>query len=119
MRWLQASNRLRESKAKSKVIILVTDGVNNRGEIQPVDAAKIAQALGVKIYTVGVGSSGTARFPVNDPVYGKVYADLKVEIDEESLKQIAASQEDYITGRRTGLLWKEYLKISGGWKRLK
>ena len=82
-------NRLRESKAKSKVIILVTDGVNNRGEIQPLDAAKIAQALGVKIYTVGVGSSGTARFPVNDPVYGKVYADLKVEIDEESLKQIA------------------------------
>jgi Ca-activated chloride channel homolog len=82
-------NRLRESKAKSKVIILVTDGVNNRGEVQPVDAAKIAQALGAKIYTVGVGSSGTARFPINDPVYGKVYADLKVEIDEESLKQIA------------------------------
>jgi Ca-activated chloride channel homolog len=82
-------NRLRESKAKSKVIVLVTDGVNNRGEIQPIDAAKIAQALGVKIYTVGVGSSGTARFPVNDPVYGKIYADLKVEIDEESLKQIA------------------------------
>ena len=82
-------NRLRESKAKSKVIILVTDGVNNRGEIQPLDAARLAQALGVKVYTVGVGSSGTARFPVNDPVYGKVYADLKVEIDEESLKQIA------------------------------
>jgi Ca-activated chloride channel family protein len=82
-------NRLRESKAKSKVIILVTDGVNNRGEIQPIDAAKIAQTLGVKIYTVGVGSTGTARFPINDPVYGRVYADLKVEIDEDSLKKIA------------------------------
>jgi Ca-activated chloride channel homolog len=83
-------NRLRESKAKSKVIILVTDGVNNRGEIQPIDAAKIAQALGVKIYTVGVGSSGTARLPVNDPVYGRVYVDVNVEIDEDSLKQIAS-----------------------------
>jgi Ca-activated chloride channel family protein len=82
-------NRLRESKAKSKVIILVTDGINNRGEIQPIDAAKMAQALGVKIYTVGVGSSGIARIPVNDPVYGKIYADMQVEIDEDSLKQIA------------------------------
>ncbi len=82
-------NRLRDSKAKSKVIILVTDGVNNRGEIQPLDAAEIARVLGVKIYTVGVGSSGTARVPVNDPVYGRIYADLQVEIDEASLKQIA------------------------------
>jgi len=82
-------NRLRESKAKSKVIILVTDGINNRGEIQPVDAAEMARTLGIKIYTIGVGSTGIARFPVNDPVYGKTYADLQVEIDEASLKQIA------------------------------
>ena len=82
-------NRLRESKAKSKVIILVTDGMNNRGEIQPLDAAEMAKSLGVKIYTVGVGSTGMARFPINDPVYGKTYTDMKVEIDEDSLKQIA------------------------------
>lgn len=82
-------NRLRKSKAKSKVIILVTDGVNNRGEIQPVDAAEMAKTLGVKVYTIGVGSTGTARFPINDPVYGKSYANLQVEIDEASLKQIA------------------------------
>jgi Ca-activated chloride channel family protein len=82
-------NRLRNSKAKSKVVILVTDGVNNCGEVQPLDAAAIARALQVKIYTVGVGSSGTARVPVNDPVYGKIYADMQVEIDEASLKQIA------------------------------
>ena len=82
-------NRLRESKAKSKVVILVTDGVNNRGEIQPLDAAEIARTLGVKIYTVGIGSHGTARFPVNDPNYGKVYMDLPVEIDESSLTRIA------------------------------
>jgi Ca-activated chloride channel family protein len=82
-------NRLRDSKSKSKVIILVTDGVNNRGEVQPLDAANIARALGVKVYTVGVGSSGTARIPVNDPVYGKIYANMQVEIDEASLQQIA------------------------------
>ncbi len=82
-------NRLRESKAKSKVIILMTDGVNNRGEIQPLDAAKIAQTLGVKIYAIGIGSQGTARFPVNDPRYGKVYVNLPVEIDETSLTRIA------------------------------
>jgi Ca-activated chloride channel family protein len=83
-------NRLRDSKARSRVIILVTDGVNNRGEIQPLDAAKIARSLGVKIYTVGVGSQGTARFPVTDPSTGrKVYVDLPVEIDESSLSRIA------------------------------
>jgi Ca-activated chloride channel family protein len=82
-------NRLRESRAKSRVIILVTDGVNNCGEIQPIDAAEMARTFGIKIYTVGVGSSGTARFPVNDPVYGKSYVDLKAEIDEASLKRIA------------------------------
>jgi Ca-activated chloride channel homolog len=82
-------NRLRNSKAKSKVIILVTDGINNRGEIQPIDAAEMAESLAVKIYTVGVGSTGTARYPINDPVYGKTYTDMEVEIDEASLKQIA------------------------------
>jgi Ca-activated chloride channel homolog len=82
-------NRLRESKAKSKAVILVTDGVNNRGEVQPIDAAEIARTLGVKVYTIGVGSSGIARVPINDPVYGKVYATLQVEIDEASLKKIA------------------------------
>jgi Ca-activated chloride channel homolog len=82
-------NRLRESKAKSKVIILATDGINNRGEIQPLDAAEIARTLGVKIYAVGIGSQGTARVPVNDPNYGKVYVDMPVEIDEASLTRIA------------------------------
>jgi len=82
-------NRLRDSKAKSKVIILATDGVNNRGEIQPLDAAKMAKALSVKIYTIGVGSRGMALFPVNDPSFGKVYVNLPVEIDEDSLTRIA------------------------------
>jgi Ca-activated chloride channel homolog len=85
-----ALNRLRESKAKSRVIILATDGINNRGEIQPLDAARIAKALGVRIYTVGIGTRGTARFPVNDPTYGRIYMDLPVEIDEDSLTRIAS-----------------------------
>ncbi len=84
-------NRLRQSKSKSRVIILATDGVNNRGEIQPIDAADIARTLGVKIYTIGVGTNGTARFPIDNPVYGKTYATMQVEIDEASLKQIAAT----------------------------
>jgi Ca-activated chloride channel family protein len=84
-----ALNRLRESSAKSKVIILITDGNNNRGEIQPLDAAEIALSLGVKIYTVGIGSQGIARVPVQDPTYGKVYVDMHVEIDEASLTKIA------------------------------
>ncbi|MBN2244184.1 MAG: VWA domain-containing protein [Acidobacteria bacterium] len=82
-------NRLRESRAESKVVILVTDGVNNRGEIQPVDAAEIAKTLGIKIYTVGVGSTGTARIPVDDPVYGRTYVNMQVDIDEKSLERIA------------------------------
>ena len=71
------------------MIILLTDWGNNRGEIQPLDAAKTAQAIGVKIYAVGIGSRGTARFPVDDPSYGKVYVNLPVEIDEETLTKIA------------------------------
>jgi Ca-activated chloride channel family protein len=82
-------NRLRESQAKSKVIILVTDGVNNRGEIQPADAAEMAKGLGIKIYTIGVGTYGTAPYPIDDPILGKRDIDMQVEIDEDSLKQIA------------------------------
>jgi len=84
-----AINRLRASKAKSRVIILLTDGVNNSGEIDPLTAAEMARGLGMKIYTVGVGRKGVAPFPVNDPVFGRRYVDVEVQIDEESLKKIA------------------------------
>ncbi|MFC1544672.1 VWA domain-containing protein [Gemmatimonadota bacterium] len=82
-------NRLRESKATSRVIILLTDGVNNRGEIDPLTAAQVAKAKGVRVYTIGVGTRGTARMPVRDQ-FGRVrYVDQKVEIDEQTLTQIA------------------------------
>jgi Ca-activated chloride channel family protein len=84
-------NRLRESKAKSRVVILATDGVNNRGEIPPLDAARMAKAVGVKIYTIGIGTHGTARFPVKDDSGATVYVSLPVEIDEGSLTRIAES----------------------------
>ncbi|MFI3249216.1 MAG: VWA domain-containing protein [Rikenellaceae bacterium] len=87
-----ALNRLRESEAKSKVIILLTDGVNNRGEMSPQTAATIAKEMGVKVYTIGVGSEGTAPYPRVDP-FGQIidYVQAKVEIDEEVLRAIAES----------------------------
>jgi len=83
-----AINRLKESKAKSKVIILLTDGVNNKGEISPLTAAEIAQTFGIRVYTIGVGTMGMAPYPVNTP-FGVQYQNMKVEIDEKVLKQIA------------------------------
>lgn len=83
-------NRLRESDTKSKVVILLTDGVNNRGQIAPLTAAKIAKEQGIKVYTIGIGTIGEAPYPVfNDA--GKLieYVQVKVEIDEKVLKQIA------------------------------
>ena len=85
-----AVNRLRESDAKSKVIILLTDGVNNRGEIGPLMAADIAADMGIKVYTVGVGTRGKAPYPVVD-MFGNVsYQMMPVEIDEKTLEEIAS-----------------------------
>ena len=84
-----AVNRLRTSEAKSKVIILLTDGRNNRGEIDPVTAAQAAQAFDIRIYSIGAGTHGTAMFPVNDPFFGKRYVPMRVDIDEETLMKIA------------------------------
>ena len=84
-----AINRLQDSKAKSKVIVLLTDGMNNRGQIDPITAAKAARALGIKIYTIGAGTDGMAPYPVDDPLFGKRYVSVPVEIDEESLTEVA------------------------------
>jgi Ca-activated chloride channel family protein len=81
-------NRIKDSEAKSKVIILLTDGVNNRGEIAPATAAGIAKTYGIRVYTIGVGTEGMAPYPVQTP-YGIQYQDMPVEIDEDILQQIA------------------------------
>jgi Ca-activated chloride channel family protein len=84
-----AVNRIKDSEAKSKVIILLTDGVNNRGEISPSTAADIAKTYGIRVYTIGVGTQGTAPYPVQTP-YGVQYQDMPVEIDEAILKDISS-----------------------------
>jgi Ca-activated chloride channel homolog len=81
-------NRLKDSKAKSKVMILLTDGVNNAGQIDPLTAAQIAQKFGVRIYTVGVGTIGQAPYPFDTP-FGRRYQMVPVEIDENLCKQIS------------------------------
>ena len=80
--------RLKDSQAKSRVVILLTDGVNNRGEIAPLTAAEIARTYGVRVYTIGVGAMGTAPYPVMTP-FGVQVRNIPVEIDEELLEQIA------------------------------
>ena len=84
-----AVNRLRDSGAKSRIIILLTDGVNNAGKIDPLTAAKAAKTLGIKIYTVGAGKPGGAMYPVQDSIFGKRYVRMDTEIDEALLKNIA------------------------------
>lgn len=84
-----ALNRVRESDAKSKVIILLTDGVNNRGQVSPIMAAEVARDMGVKVYTIGVGANGKAKYPATD-IFGNVTTVMAdVEIDEELLQSIA------------------------------
>ena len=84
-----AVKRLQGSEAASKVVILLTDGRNNRGEIDPVTAAQAAQALGVRVYTIGAGARGTARFPVPDPFGGQRYVTTRVDVDEPVLRAVA------------------------------
>lgn len=83
-----AVNRIKDSEAKSKVIILLTDGVNNRGEIAPATAADIAKTFGIRVYTIGMGTEGVAPYPVQTP-YGIQYQDMPVEIDEAILQEIS------------------------------
>ena len=82
-------NRIRYSKSRTKILILLTDGVNNRGEIDPRDAAKIAKDFNVKVYTIGVGTRGKAPYPVRDSFGRQQYMMVDVQIDEELLKEIA------------------------------
>lgn len=87
-----AVSRLKESTAISKVVILLTDGENNRGEIAPVTAAELAKTFGIRVYTVGVGTIGTAPYPVQTP-FGVQVRDMEVKIDETTLQKIADTTE--------------------------
>jgi Ca-activated chloride channel family protein len=83
-----AINRLKESQAISKVIILLTDGVNNAGSIDPLSAAEIAKLYGIRIYAIGVGTQGYAPYPVQTP-FGLQYQNMEVQIDEALLQKVA------------------------------
>ena len=107
-----ASNRLRESDAESKVIILLTDGRNNAGEIEPVTAAQAAQALGIKIYTIGAGTPEGGPIPVQDPVFGTRYVQAETDIDEDTLEEIASlTGGRYFRAKSEGMLADVYQRI--------
>src|SRR5690606_38267884 len=76
-------------EAKSKVLILLTDGVSNAGDISPLQAADLAKSLGIKIYTIGAGTRGAAPYRVDHPLFGTRYQQQEVEIDEETLRSVA------------------------------
>jgi len=107
-----AINRLRESEAESRVIILLTDGLNNAGEIDPVTAGELAAAEGIRVYTMGIGSRGTAPYPIRDPVFGTRYQNVEVDIDEEMLTQIAElTGGQFFRATHTGELEEVYRQI--------
>ena len=85
-----ASNRLKDKEAKSKLIVLLTDGDNNMGRVTPLTAAEAAKALGIKVYPIGAGSRGNAPFPFVDQFGRTVYRQIPVEFNEDSLKEIAS-----------------------------
>ncbi len=106
-----AVSRLKDSKAKSKVVILLTDGSNNRGDISPMTAAEIARSLGIRVYTIGVGTNKVAPYPM--PVAGGVqYVNIPVEIDSKMLSEIAVATEgDFYRATNTKELRKIYQEI--------
>lgn len=108
-----AVNRLRESKAKSKVIILLTDGENNTGEIDPLTATQLAKEFNIRVYTIGVGTKGTAPTPAAYDMRGNfVYRNLPVNIDEELLQQIAdATGGNYFRATDNDKLQEIYAEI--------
>lgn len=107
-----AVNRLRESEAKSKIIILITDGENNAGQIDPITAAELAKIFNIKIYTIGVGKGGKVPFPHDDPLHGRSYRSIEVKIDEKTLQRIAnITGGEYFRALDQKSLTKIYEKI--------
>ena len=107
-----ACNRIKDSRAKSRVVVLLTDGQNNTGMISPDTAAKIAKSLGVKVYTVGVGTRGYAPFPVDDPMFGRRLVQMQVDLDEETLQHMAKMTDgEYFRATDTEELKKIYERI--------
>ena len=108
-----AANRLQSSDAKSRIIVLLTDGVNNSGQIDPITAAKAIAALGIRTYTIGAGKQGLVDFPVNDPLFGTRYVKRQSEIDEETLKEVAnITSGKFYRAKNSAALQEIYNEIS-------
>jgi Ca-activated chloride channel family protein len=106
-----AVNRIRKSTAKSKVIILLTDGVNNIGAIAPETAGEIAKTFGIRVYTIGVGTKGMAPYPFKTP-FGIQYQNMEVQIDEKVLQQISNETDGkYFRATNTSKLKEIYESI--------
>jgi Ca-activated chloride channel family protein len=106
-----AVNRIKDSEAISRVIILLTDGVQNMGSIDPITAAEIAKSFGIRVYTIGVGTHGTAPMPVTTP-FGEQMMDVEVKIDEPILKKVAQITDgQYFRATDKSSLNKVYAKI--------
>ncbi|TVQ15743.1 MAG: VWA domain-containing protein [Balneolaceae bacterium] len=107
-----AVNRLRNSEAESKVIVLLTDGENNAGEIDPITSAQLARTYNIRMYTIGASTEGTAPYPVEDPVFGRRYFNIRVDIDEPMLTEMAEMTGGrYFRARDTDGLRRVYSEI--------
>lgn len=107
-----AINRIKDAPGKSKVVILLTDGTNNTGDIAPLSAAEIAQAYGIRVYTIGVGTRGVAQVPAYDAFGNIHYVEAEVVIDENTLQKIAATTGGkYFRATNTGSLKEIYSEI--------
>lgn len=107
-----ATQRLRASESKTKIVILLTDGENNAGSINPRAAASLAQSFGIKVYTIGMGKEGGARIPYADMTFGKRYREVLTYLDEDTLKQIAQTTGGrYFRATNTQSLKQIYAEI--------
>lgn len=107
-----ALKKLKDSKAKSRIAVLLTDGMNNAGNISPRLAAQAAKALGVKVYAIGAGTKGAAPFPMQDMFGNIIYRQVKIDVDEEVLKEIASETGGkYFRATDSGSLKAVYSEI--------
>lgn len=107
-----AANRLKGAEVKSKIIILLTDGSQTAGTLSPEEGAKIAAAYGIKVYTIGIGKAGVVMVTLEDPIFGKIKQQRRSDLDEETLKMIAAATGGkYYNAATTGALRQVYEEI--------
>jgi len=106
------AQRLRQANGKSRVLILLTDGINNAGAVDPVTAARLAAAVGVRIYAVGAGTMGQAPFPIDDPILGRHYVWVRSDVDEPTLRTVASlTRGRYFRATSAELLAQVYREI--------